>query len=194
VAVALGTVSGLVGIDVDGPEGEEILQDMSRGELPRTLAFATGRGRRLLYAIPEDVTLANRTFAGQGGEVKILGTGTLTVMPPSRHASGKRYRWLPCRGPSYVQPAPAPEWVWNVEARTSSGAGPKPVKVGAPIPEGQRNSRLFRIGCALRHHGCTREEILCVVRCVSRRCVPPLDDAELRQIVVSAARYPPACQ
>jgi hypothetical protein len=192
VAVALGTVSGLVGIDVDGSEGERILEEVSRGELPRTLAFATGRGRRLLYAIPEDVTVANRTFAGQGGEVKVLATGTLTVMPPSRHTSARKYRWLPRRGPAHLQSALAPGWVWDGEARGTTKAAPGPIKVGAPIPEGQRNSRLFRIACALRRHGCTAEEILSAIQTVNRRCVPPLDDGELRGIVVSSARYTPA--
>jgi hypothetical protein len=192
VAIALGTVSNLVGVDVDGPEGERILEHVSRGELPRTLAFATGRGWRLLYTIPEDVTVANRTFAGQGGEVKVLGTGTLTVMPPSRHASGKKYRWLPRRGPSYLQPAPAPEWVWDGKVRATTKAVPEPLKVGAPIPEGQRNCRLFKVACALRRHGCTAEEILSAIQTVNRRCVLPLDDGELRGIVVSSARYTPA--
>jgi hypothetical protein len=82
--------------------------------------------------------------------------------------------------------------VWNGEARVKGVAVPRVLKVGAPIPEGQRNSRLFRIACALRRHGCTPQEILTAVRCVNRRCVPPLDDGELREIVASAARYPPA--
>jgi hypothetical protein len=146
----------------------EILLEVSSGELPRTLAFATGRGRRLLFAMPEDLTIANRTFARQGGEVKVLATGTLTVMPPSRHASGKKYRWLPRRGPSYVQPAPAPEWVWNGKVKVTGKAAPKILKAGAPIPEGQRNRRLLTIACAMRRHGCTPEEILCALRCVNK--------------------------
>jgi hypothetical protein len=192
VAVALGTVSHLVGIDVDGPEGERILEEVSGGELPTTLAFSTGRGRRLLYAIPEDVTISNRTFAGRGGEVKVLATGTLTVMPPSRHASGKRYRWLPRRGPGHLKPALAPEWVWNVEVRTTTKAVPEPLKVGSPIPEGRRNCTLFRIACALRRHGCTRCEILAALQAVNRRCLPPLQTEEIQDLARNSSRYPPA--
>jgi Bifunctional DNA primase/polymerase, N-terminal/Primase C terminal 1 (PriCT-1) len=191
VAVVLGTVSGLVGVDVDGPEGERILEEVSRGELPRTLALATGRGSRLLYAIPEDVTIPNRTFAGRGGEVKVLATGTLTVMPPSRHASGRRYRWLPRRGPAHLRPAPAPEWVWNGKVKVTGTAAPGPLKAGAPILEGQRNTRLFKVACALRRHGCTPPEILTLLRTVNARCEPPLAEDELRTIELSVARYPP---
>jgi hypothetical protein len=94
VGVVLGPVSGLVGVDVDGEEGERILQEVSGGDLPRTLTLTTGRGRRLLYAIEQDSNLPTRTLSGRGGEVKILAAGTLTVMPPSRHARGRKYRRL----------------------------------------------------------------------------------------------------
>jgi putative DNA primase/helicase len=82
--------------------------------------------------------------------------------------------------------------VWNGKARVTRAVAPGALEVGAPIPEGQRNSRLFKIACALRRHGCTPQEILSAIQVVNRRCVPPLDDAELREIVASAARYRPA--
>jgi hypothetical protein len=157
VGVALGPVSGLVGIDVDGPEGERALRVRSRGDLPVTLAFATGRGWRLLYTIPDGVAIPNRSLPG--GE--ILSRGRLTVMPPSRHPIGKRYRWLIGRGPGDIRPAPAPEWLWHAEPMRPKSAA---VEAGSPIPEGQRNSRLFRIACALRRHGCTPREILVALR------------------------------
>ena len=55
VGIALGPVSGLVRIDVDGPGGEALLAQKSGGDLPPTLEFTSGRenaGRGLLYAIP----------------------------------------------------------------------------------------------------------------------------------------------
>src|SRR5262249_28083767 len=55
VGIALGgPASGLVGIDVDGAEGEGELQRLSGGDLPPTLEFTSGNGRRLLYAVPRD--------------------------------------------------------------------------------------------------------------------------------------------
>jgi hypothetical protein len=62
VGIALGPVSGLVGVDVDGEEGERILRELSGGDLPRTLTFTTGRGRRLLYAIDRDSDIPTRTL------------------------------------------------------------------------------------------------------------------------------------
>jgi hypothetical protein len=190
VGIVLGPVSGLVGVDVDGGEGERILGELSGGDLPRTLTFATGRGRRLLYAVDRDSDVPTRTLSGRGGEVKILAAGTLTVMPPSRHASGKKYRWLRRRGPGDVRAAWAPEWLWH--GQQAEGARGQAVEVGAPIQEGQRNGRLFRIGCYLRCHGRTRDEILAALRHVNRRCLPPLDDRELRDLATNSSRYPPA--
>lgn len=60
VGIVLGPVSGLVGVDVDGEEGERILGELSGGDLPRTLTFTTGRGRRLLYAIDRVTSMAWR--------------------------------------------------------------------------------------------------------------------------------------
>jgi hypothetical protein len=190
VGIVLGPVSGLVGVDVDGQEGERILEEVSGRDLPRTLTFATGRGRRLLYAIDRDSDVPTRTLSGRGGEVKILAAGTLTVMPPSRHVSGRKYRWLRRRGPGDIRPAPAPEWLWRCQS--GEGTRDQVAEVGAPIPEGQRNTRLFKIACALRRHGCTRDEILTALLDVNRRCLPPLVDRELQDLATNSSRYRPA--
>jgi hypothetical protein len=69
-------------------------------------------------------------------------------MPPSRHASGRKYRWLRRRGPGYVRAAWAPEWLWR--RQQEGGARGQGIEAGAPISEGQRNTRFFKIACALR--------------------------------------------
>ena len=56
VGLALGPVSGLIALDIDGDTGELLLKQLSQGDLPDTLEFSTGKGRRLLYAHPGDTT------------------------------------------------------------------------------------------------------------------------------------------
>ncbi|WP_339192775.1 bifunctional DNA primase/polymerase [Paenibacillus sp. FSL W8-1287] len=97
VGLVLGTVSGLVGIDVDGPYGEELLAEWSSGDLPDTWEFTTpGGGRRLLYAVPSGL---KTTKYAKGHpekpheECALLGDGHQTVLPPSRHANGGLYSW-----------------------------------------------------------------------------------------------------
>jgi hypothetical protein len=134
VGVVLGPVSRLVGVDVDGEEGERILGELSGGDLPRTLTFATGRGRRLLYAIDRDGDVPTRTLSGRGGEVKILAAGTLTVMPRSRHAGGKKYCWLRRRGPGDIRAARAPEWLRRRQQGEGSREGAGKVKIASGLP------------------------------------------------------------
>ena len=91
VGVILGKVSSLIGIDVDGHVGETLLRDLFPGVLP-TMEFTTpGGGRRLLYDMPHDWTIPTKAFKLADGELKILGEGSLTVMPPSTHQNGGTY-------------------------------------------------------------------------------------------------------
>jgi Bifunctional DNA primase/polymerase, N-terminal len=96
VGVCMGAVSGLVGIDIDGVEGVELLEAIA-GEVPETLCFVTPGGpsrRRLLFTHP-NCELPNKSLRVGGKEaLRILAKGSQTVMPPSRHASGGTYQWL----------------------------------------------------------------------------------------------------
>jgi hypothetical protein len=61
------------------------------------------------------------------------------------------------------------------------------------INAGDRNDRLMRIGCSLRHWGCDLNSILEALRAINvDHCDPALDDEELRNIAASCARYAPA--
>jgi hypothetical protein len=95
VGVVLGTISGMIGLDIDGPAGEAALASLAGNELPQTLEFVTpGGGRRLLYLCSDETEI--RPFQLSGGnkqEVRLLGDGSQTVAPPSRHVSGGYYQW-----------------------------------------------------------------------------------------------------
>lgn len=121
VGVRAGSGSGIVGVDVDPPRGEEFLAAVSGGDLPPTLEMTTGKGRRLLYAIPDGLEAEPRTVCFQevdetGKKVEAVrlqgGTsGAQFVMPPSRHYLGHEYAWVPGRGPNDVEAAPMPGWM-----------------------------------------------------------------------------------
>jgi hypothetical protein len=115
VGVALGPVSDLVRVDVDGPGGEFLLQRISGGDLPATLEFTSDRsngGRGLLLGIPSGVILRTTTFrpGAKKEELRFQAKGAMTVLPPSRHPRGGFYRWVPGRGPGEIEAALAPEW------------------------------------------------------------------------------------
>src|SRR5262249_5328903 len=112
VGVALGPVSRLIGLDIDGPEGEAKLLELSRGDLPPTLEFITGQGRRLLYALPHGHPCRTIPFRAEDGEpLKVLAHGSQTVMPPSMHRSGAEYAWVDGHRPGEIEPAICPAWL-----------------------------------------------------------------------------------
>jgi hypothetical protein len=120
VGIVLGAVSRLVGLDVDGPQAEAVLRELSAGDLPLTLSFPTpGGGLRLLYALPEGVVVPRRRFDQGGSHLIVLGEGTLTVMPPSVHKSGKVYESFSTS--AELQPAPA--WLLQLGAAGNGQAG-----------------------------------------------------------------------
>src|SRR5262249_2892241 len=102
VGVAMGPVSRLVSVDVDGPEGELLLHKAAGGKanIPETLAFYTPGHQgsyRLLFALADGIELPKiKSFKNEAGKeiLKILSKGSQTVMPPSRHANGGEYVWM----------------------------------------------------------------------------------------------------
>jgi len=116
VGVALGSGSGLVGVDIDSDEGSRLLHDMAAGEMPETLEMTTGKGSRLLYAIPESLEVEPRTTIIKGADgteaLRFQGRGGQCVMPPSVHPSGKLYSWVENRGPDRFWLAPMPGWLY----------------------------------------------------------------------------------
>jgi hypothetical protein len=80
--VALGGVTGLIGLDIDGRVGEEVLARLSGGDVPRTLEFTSGApdSRRLLYRVPVGAHLRPTPRPGglevEHGELRLLGLGS----------------------------------------------------------------------------------------------------------------------
>lgn len=113
VGLPLGEASGYCGIDIDGVEGEQALQEMSKGVLPATWEYNTGAGRRLLYRIPVGIPTKKfkQSKEGKHQECALLCTGQQTVLPPSQHYSGKLYEWKAQHSPYDLDCAPAPKWL-----------------------------------------------------------------------------------
>jgi hypothetical protein len=112
IGLALGAVSGLIGIDVDGVEGETLLRQLPE-RLPPTWTFRTpGGGWRLLFRFDEEAVYPpNLSLTGPSGAeaLHFLGDRSMTVLPPSLHHSGSLYRWLPGRHPDDMPAAVCPE-------------------------------------------------------------------------------------
>jgi hypothetical protein len=132
LGLALGPVSGVVRLDVEGEAASRQLEEISGGDLPVTPEFRSGRadgtGRGILWAIPPGVVFRTTPIAFQDGELRFQAKGAQTALPPSRHKDGGLYEWLPGRSPDDVPLAPAPEWAvrrWSAGAEGQRRPRPK---------------------------------------------------------------------
>ena len=95
VGVAMGAVSGCVGLDIDPARGgAESLSRLERGfgPLPLAPSVATGgSGQHQLFRHPGGRLRSRKDFL-PGLELK--GDGAYLVGPPSLHRSGRRYAWI----------------------------------------------------------------------------------------------------
>ena len=204
VGIALGPVSGLIRVDVEGEAGLQALLTKSRGDLPRTLEFMSGRtdqtGKGMLYKIPAGVTLrTTRDTFGPKQELRFQARGAQTVLPPSRHASGSLYSWLPGQGPEDIEVALAPEWLIRELLETGNGrSGDRPARnweeLFGGVSEGARNDTMAAIigklvaGCRDIKNGSDLQAIWLAVEAINERHDPPLDDEELEKVFHSIVK------
>lgn len=190
IGVALGPVSGMVGIDVDDEDGEDLLRQLSGDDLPRTWEYTTGKGRRLLYGLSNGATVANHAYRRPGTEIEILrlmSAGGQVVLPPSVHPNGSVYRWT--NSPDDIPIAPAPQWLLTP---IQGPARTLPPTDGELITEGGRNNYLTSVAGAMRKRGVDEAPILAALKAINEtRCDPPLAEMEIESIARSICRYAP---
>lgn len=108
--------SGLVVLDIDGPEGKaslKAIRDDPEKPLPVTaLAESGGGGLHYYYRYRDGMkgyTRGEKNGIGEGIETK---SGETSVhLPPSIHVSGNSYRWI--ASPEDVGIAPVPDWIFE---------------------------------------------------------------------------------
>jgi len=196
VAIATGSVSNLLVIDVDSRnDGESGLDKLRRdhGNLPQTPLVITGGGRHIYLRHPGG---QNRCSTGElAPGIDIKADGGYVVAPPSLHPSGPAYRWDKDYDIANVRPSAAPAWLIEqlAQMENSTRHGPTSRATGGNvIPDGQRNNALASLAGGMRRMGMGYGEILAALQVTNQaRCRPPLDDTEIEQIAASITRYEP---
>ena len=197
IGIATGTHSSLLVLDVDPRnEGSKTLTRLEQelGPLPRTVTALTGGGgQHLLFKYPSFPVRKDTSGKVFGPGVDILPDGCIMVAPPSRHASGRRYRWEEGRSFRDLEPAPLPQ-AWLERLRENDTA--KSVSDAAPaeteglVLEGRRNSYLTSLAGTLRRSGVSPEALKAALAAENVAiCSPPLDTEEIDKIVASVNRY-----
>lgn len=203
IAAPTGRAIGAWVLDCDTKKGARGLETYDRlssePAVRNTLQQITGTGgRQLFFRLPGfDVRTFHqeRTPAVGLDGCDIQGDGAYVMLPPSVHPdTGRRYSWDGL-APWYQQrildaPPVLLQAIGKLTESTDSNR--RQANPGGPIPEGQRNDAIFRLGCSLRARGLTEAAIQAALLEENRvRCQPPLPDDEVRRIAVSAARYEP---
>jgi putative DNA primase/helicase len=195
VGIATGGATGPVVLDIDprngGDESLRALEDR-HGALPPTPAVTTGDGGHLYFSAV-DLHVRLRNMSGLDGlpGLDFKADGGYVVAPPSRHQSGRSYRWSRRAHPDVIDLAPLPAWLAALVApdrRVVHGTA----TVGR-IAQGTRNDTLTSLAGSMRRRGMGEEAMAAALLVENHaRCEPPLPDAEVRAIAHSVAQYAPA--
>ena len=197
VAIATGKQSDgqfLIVIDADrhNAETDGIVSlekwQAAHGAFPETVTVQTGGGGTHYY-----FTLSPENAEGVKGTTGILPSvdiraeGQGVVAPPSLHASGKRYVWLSDRH-SLADVAPANDSVIALlHYRKEKQKIFLDIRSGRMIPNGHRNSVLYRMARTMQDVGFLDETIIAAVYFENKHhCKEPLEEAEVFRLLQSA--------
>jgi putative DNA primase/helicase len=184
VGIVTGPVSGVLVLDVDGPEGEAELKKHGH---PVTPMVRTASGGLHLYFKHPAQHVRTGIRVAPGLDVKA--SGGYVVAPPSVGSNGRTYEWIV--SPEEAELADPPQWLMVLLERERS-KGPAP-EIGERIPPGGRNDVLTSLAGTMRRRGMGEAEILAALRVTNEeRCQPPLENEEVEKIAASVARYAPA--
>jgi putative DNA primase/helicase len=184
VGIVTGPLSGVLVLDIDGPEGESELQKHGH---PVTPMVRTASGGLHLYFNHPAQHVRTGIRVAPGLDVKA--SGGYVVAPPSVGANGQSYEWLV--SPEEAELADPPPWLLRLLGRGRPKGPAAPV--GERIPPGERNKALASLGGTMRRRGMGEGEIAAALQVTNeQRCQPPLEAEEVEKIAASVATYEPA--
>ena len=197
-AAAMGVPTGdrFFVVDTDPRNGgdQSLAQLLAEhGPFPETVRVRTGGdGDHYWFTMPAgmDIACSNSQLAPG---IDIKGRGGYVLTPPSRHESGRLYRYVG-KPLTIAAIAPAPEWLLTriTEAADRPATGSSSSNSDDTIPQGRRNETLFKFGCSMRARGAARGAIVAALEAMNTgQCRPPLSDAEVGKVVASVMRHDP---
>lgn len=177
VGIVTGPISGVLVLDVDGPEGETELQKHGH---PVTPMVRTASGGMHLYFRHPQQHVRTGIRVAPGLDVKA--SGGYVVAPPSVGPSGAPYQWI--ISPDDAELADPPPWLMRLLRRERS-KGPA-AAVGERIPSGERNKVLTSLAGTMRRRGMGEAEILAALKVANeQRCETLLESEEVEKIAAS---------
>lgn len=193
VAIATGSASGIVVLDIDGEhEGYESIGELVERYkvVPRVPVVLTGGGGEHWYFKAPLGPVQNKTGVGRWPGLDVRGEGGYVIAPPSVHPNGKVYEWSAEAHADDVPPPAIPDWLLRLFAER-----PRKGLPGGVIKNGSRSDTLARIAGMMRRYGLSGAAIEAGLQVDNQeRCVPPLDEDEIHKIAHGMERYAPVAQ
>lgn len=200
IGLLMGPKSGVIDIELDGPEAKQAWNDLRLGEI-WTPTYTSGRGPHRLFRWSND--LPNKNVAKPMGiEIRIGSSGGVqSVLPPSVHHTGSRYDWVQGLSPDDVELAPVPDrllaLLWNDNATdVQTKKAPAGQLIHRTVQEGDRNNELHRFAVREGFRSPSiddpqeQQDLLVKIRMTNQlNLKPPLNDNEVVAIFRSAIAY-----
>lgn len=189
IGLATGSQSGVFAVDVDPRHGgfqslEEYEMFRDEGPLPSTLQSISGGGGRHIIYSSRDSSVGNRQNWLPG--IDIRGDGGYIIVPPSKHFSGGKYRWLNEDVQIVKAPSDLLQSIQNARGSGQASELGSTAELLKGVPHGKRDETLFRAACRWRRQLKDRSAVLTLVLEAARNCEPPFPEAEARKKVTQA--------
>lgn len=186
--------------EMDDRPVDEQIEMFSNGPLPPSILIVTKRSAHCYYLIEGDCSeqdwrdITNRVIAFFNSDPSIKNPSRLMRLPGFDHLSIEDDGALRRKPVECV--LVEPDRRYTVEhLKAAFPAVPRSKRTEArrqegPVGEGERNARLFRLGCYYRNLGCEEDEIVAQLMIDNRKlCRPMLDQEEVEEIARNACRY-----
>lgn len=191
----------LIVIDIDTKDHELL------SKMPKTFGYSTGNGFHLWYWSDSPVKSSVSLIAEK---VDIRGMNSYVVIPPSKHVSGRKYKFINGDNCDIVDlPSEFKTKTYKQikikKLRSDKKIGfcvldslpvasiRKIINGDYRIPEGTRNKTIFRLLCSDRSKGLSKDELRQKSEEYKNKCekFENISEKELDVLVSSVVKYPP---
>lgn len=193
--IGIRTGNGLAVIDIDVNNGgtQSWIELTQNDVVPDTICAQTGGGGRH-YFFKGDI---KNTVSKLGKGIDTRGDKGYVVCPPSLHASGKYYEWLPGHSPDEIELADLPDFLNPHKVKglktdfikndfiTQENLKEEVPSLINPVSEGSRNDSLARYAGKFIQKDLPLKDVLEICHLWNRQNSPPLSDSEVKRTVES---------
>ncbi len=175
----------MIVVDIDAFNTQQAINTQYIPTTPHAITPRDDGGRHYWFKLPAGVSARPQIEALPGVDTRAF--GSYAIVPPSVHPNGKQYHW----GLSILesQLAEIPDWllelISNPEGHQASKPGNKvdPASILAGVPDGGRQTALFRLACRLRRLNVSEAEAVAVLEQAAAAAIPPYTERKMSDLV-----------